>query len=224
MDVAPSTIAVFADIACPWAHVALHRMHARRRRLGLEGRVAFDLRPFPLEVINGRCTPKRVLDAEIPVAGTLEPEAGWQVWQDDPSRYPVSTLLALEAVQAAKAQGIDASEALDRALRRALFAESRCVTMRHVILEVADECGAIDVSALATALDEGRARGWLSEMAVVAAGPEVEGSPHLFLPDGTNAHNPGIDMHWQGPPGKGFPVVATDRPEVYDDLLRRAAG
>ena len=222
IDVAPGTIAVFADIACPWAHVAVHRLHAARRRLGLEGEVGFDLRAFPLELINRRPTPKRSLDAEVPVVGALEPSAGWQVWQDADFRYPVSTLLALEAVQAAKAQGRRQSETLDLALRRALFAESRCVTMRHVVLEVAGEHG-VDVDALAEALDDGRARRTLFEHEAAARSSQVQGSPHLFLADGSDSHNPGIEMHWEGEHGKGFPVVTADRPEVYDDLLGRAA-
>src|SRR5437588_6355376 len=132
VNVAPGTIAVFADIACPWAHLAVHRLHTTRHRLGLEVRVQFDLRAYPLEVSNARPTPKRILDAEIPVVGALDPWAGWQVWQRDDFTYPVSSLLALEAVQAAKEQGLPVSEGLDLALRRALFAESRCISLRHV--------------------------------------------------------------------------------------------
>jgi len=58
---------------------------------------------------------------------------------------------------------------------------------------------------------------------VEVARHHVKGSPHLFLPDGTDAHNPGIRMRWQGPSGRGFPVVESDTAEVYDDLLHRAA-
>ena len=36
-DVAPRTVLVFSDIACPWAGVAVHRLHASRSRLGLDG-------------------------------------------------------------------------------------------------------------------------------------------------------------------------------------------
>ena len=54
-------------------------------------------------------------------------------------------------------------------------------------------------------------------------GAGVEGSPHLFLPDGTDVHNPGIEMHWMGDHGKGFPHIDADDPSVYDDLIRRAA-
>jgi hypothetical protein len=51
----------------------------------------------------------------------------------------------------------------------------------------------------------------------------VTGSPQLFLPDGTDVHNPGIEMEWTGEQGTGFPVIAKDEPEIYAGLLRRAA-
>src|SRR5438093_6132364 len=117
MDVAPGTIVVWSDIACPWATLAIHRVLQVRARLGLEGDVVLDHRAFPLELMNGRCTPRRILAAEVPVAGALAPEFGWQMWQAPESEWPVTTLPALEAVQAAKEQSLEASEALDLALR-----------------------------------------------------------------------------------------------------------
>src|SRR5437868_3729976 len=134
MNVAPGTIVVWSDIACPWATLAVHRLHQARARLGLDDRTVLDHRAFPLELVNSRCTPRRVLAAEVPVAGALAPEFGWKVWQGPESEWPVTTLLALEAVQAAKEQSLWASEALDVALRRAFFADSRCISMRHVVL------------------------------------------------------------------------------------------
>jgi hypothetical protein len=56
----------------------------------------------------------------------------------------------------------------------------------------------------------------------ICQGAEVRGSPHLFLPDGTEVHNPGIRMHWEGPKPGGFPVIESDDPSVYDDLISRA--
>src|SRR5947209_13791354 len=155
VDVAPGTIVVFSDVGCPWAHLAVYRLLTARERLGLGDAVRPDHRAFPLEIFNRRPTPRRVVSAEVPVVGGLDPKAGWQVWQEDLSTWPVTTLPALEAVQAAKEQGLAASERLDRALRVAFFGQSRCISMRHVILEVADGCG-VDADALAAALDDGR--------------------------------------------------------------------
>src|SRR4051794_3624603 len=113
MDVAQGTIVVWSEIACPWATLAMHRLRAKRAELGLQGHVVLDHRAFPLELVNGRCTPKRILSAEVPVVGALAPEFGWQMWQAPNSEWPVTTVPALEAVQAAKEQSVDASEALD---------------------------------------------------------------------------------------------------------------
>lgn len=224
IEVAPKTIAVFADIGCPWAHLAVYRLHATRARLGLEKVVHFDIRAFPLELLNEQSTPKQILDSELPVVGALDPEAGWQMWQRPVSEWPVTTLPALEAVEAAKEQGPAASEDLDRSLRLALFGHSRNISMHHEIIEVAGEVEGLDEDALEEALQEGRARSKIFEDKAVSERDEVEGSPHLFFADGSDIHNPGITKHWEDKPGTGFPVVDDDRPEIYEDLLRRAAG
>jgi predicted DsbA family dithiol-disulfide isomerase len=225
MDVAPGTIVVWSDIGCPWAHLAVYRLHATRRRLGLDDTVRFEHRPFPLELFNERVTPRRTLAAEVPVVGARDPGAGWQAWQAPEWEWPVTTLPALEAVQAAAAQDARAAEELDRALRVAFFGESRCISARHVILEVASKCDLVDTESLAGTLDDGVARRTvIARFEEAGASEAITGSPHLFLPDGTDAHNPGITMHWEGIPGEGFPVIDDDDPGVYDELLRRAAG
>jgi predicted DsbA family dithiol-disulfide isomerase len=222
LDVAAGTLVVYGDIACPWSHLCVHGLRQARRRLGLDGKVHLDLRSFPLELFNGRPTPKRTLDAEVPVVGALDPSAGWQVWRRPEYEYPVTTLPALEAVQAAKEQGLAASEDLGRALRFAFFAESRTVSMITVILEVAGGCDGIDADSLSDALDEGRARSMVVEQKEEAERIGVKGSPHVYLPDGGDVPNPGIEKHWEGKEGTGFPVIDSYDPSVYDDLLRRA--
>ena len=226
VEVAPGTVVVYSDIGCPWAHLAVHRLLSIRHRLGLDDAVVVDHRAFPLEIFNTRPTPWRILAAEVPVIGALDPGAGWQVWQGDMGTWPSTTLPALEAVQAAKEQGLAASERLDRGLRRAFFGDSRCISMRHVILDVAGESD-LDVGALAAALDgssgDGKARRAVFDQCRRAGDEDVKGSPHVFLPDGTDVHNPGIEMAWEGDEGVGFPVVAKDDPGVYEDLLCRAA-
>ncbi len=222
-EVAPGTIVVFADVACPWATLALHRLQRTRADIGLEEDVAFDLRAFPLELINEQATPKSILDAEIPVVGALGPELGWRMWPRHVYDYPVTMLLALEAVQAAKEQGLAASEELDAALRAALFAEGRNISLHHEVVEVARSCKQVDGDLLEEALVAGRARRGVFAQRRQSGEWKVEGSPHLYLPDGGDLHNPGIVKHWEGEPGEGFPVVDRDDPTVYTELLRRAA-
>ncbi|MEV4295750.1 DsbA family oxidoreductase [Microbispora rosea] len=219
----PGTIIIFSDIWCSFAHIAVHRLHTTRERLGLTGRVRFDHRAFPLELLNDAPSPRPGTDSEVGRMAALEPEAGWQLWQAKDWLYPSTTLPALEAVQAAKEQGFAASEQLDLALRKAFWAESRCISHRKVILDAAASTGVVDVDALAAALDDGRARRALSEQAAIAATDRVNCSPHLFLPDGTDHANPGIEVGWAGSYGIGWPVVSSDDPSVFEDILKRAA-
>ena len=224
MEVAPGTIAVWSDLHCPWAHVAVWRLWEARRRLGLEGRVRFDHRVFPLELFNSEPTPRPLREAEGLVAAALAPRAGWQPWSAPDHAWPATMLPPMEAVLAAKLQSLVAAEELDRGLRRAFWGESRCISLRHVILEVANECGSVDVAALAESLDDGRARRTLLDDWAVARGDEVRGSAHLFAPDGTNAQNPGITIAWhEGDEGGGEAVVESDDPAAIDDLVRRAS-
>lgn len=224
IPVAPGTLVVFGDIGCPWAHVTVWRLWDARRRLGLEARVRFDHRAFPLELFNSEPTPRNELEPEMPICASLAPRAGWQAWAAPDWAWPVTMLPAMEAVQAAKEQGLAVSEALDRGLRRAFWGESRCVSLRHVILEVAAETDGLDLAALAGALDAGRARPAVFEQWEVAKGDVVRGSPHVFAPDGTNAQHPGLEMDWaQGSDGVWLPTILRDDPDACADLVRRAA-
>jgi predicted DsbA family dithiol-disulfide isomerase len=121
-------VTVFSDIWCSFAHIAIHRLHATRARLGLEEQVSFDLRAFPLELLNDAPSPRPGTDSEVARMASLEPSAGWQLWQAKDWLYPSTTLPALEAVLAAKEQSLNASEQLDLGLRRAFWAESRCIS------------------------------------------------------------------------------------------------
>src|SRR4051812_50215295 len=109
LDVAAGTLVVYGDIACPWSHLCVHGLRRARRRLGLDDQVALDLRGFPLELFNGRPTPKRILDAEVPVVGALDPSAGWQGWQRPDSENPRTTLPPLLAAHAAPETGLRAN-------------------------------------------------------------------------------------------------------------------
>jgi predicted DsbA family dithiol-disulfide isomerase len=224
ISVEPGTVQVWSDLGCPWSHAVVWRLWEARRRLDLEGRVRFDHHAFPLELFNDEPTPRWHIDVEAPVVESIAPRAGWQPWSAPDSAWPVTLLPPMEAVQAAKLQSLEASEALGRGLRRALYGESRCISLRNVIIEVAQETDAVDVAALAEALDAGRARQALIDDWKVAQGDEVRGSAHLFVPDGTNAQNPGIGIGWKddgSPFGRYW--IEHDDPAAIDDLVRRAA-
>lgn len=217
------TIVVFSDIWCSFAHIGIHRLHTTRERLGLRDRVQFDLRAFPLELLNNASSPRSGTDSEVGRMAAQEPGAGWQLWQTQDWLYPSTVLPALEAVQAAKLQSLHASEQLDLALRKAFWAQSRNISNRAVIVDCAESTGAVDVTALVEALDDGRARRTVADQAAISATDQVNCSPHLFLPDGTDHANPGIKVRWEGGYGVGWPVVESDDPSVYEDLLKRSA-
>ena len=223
MNVEPGTVVVFTDVVCGWSTVALHRFYAARERAGLTDMLRVDHQLFLLEDLNKFPIPKRFLDAEIPVVGSLAPDFGWKPWQGDSATWPITSLPANEAVHAAKRQSMRAAEQLDMALRHAFFTDSRPISLLHEIIDVAEGCECVDAGVLRRDLDEGTARAQMMRT-YREQSPAVQGSPHFFLADGFDVHNPGIELHWEGEPGAGFPVVDRDDPSAMDDLVKRAAG
>jgi len=223
IHVAPGTIVVYSDLTCPFAHVAIHRLFTVRNRLGMDGSIRLDHHAFPIELLNSSPGTRHGSDSEIPVLGPLEPDAGWQIWQGPDYHYPGSVLLAFEAVQAVKSQGLEVSERYDRAVRHAFWAESRPIHTHHELLAIAHRVDGVDVDVLDDALRTGaHRRAIFDDLETVQSGA-VRMSPHLFLPDGTDITNPGLDVHWQGDWAKGFPVIDRDDASVYEDLLVRSS-
>ncbi|MGE0777462.1 DsbA family oxidoreductase [Mycolicibacterium sp.] len=219
----PGTVVVFTDVVCGWSTVALHRFYRARERRGLTEAVRVDHQLYLLEDLNRFTIPKTLLDSEIPVVGALAPEFGWRPWQGDSSTWPITSLPANEAVHAAKRQSPRAAEDLDMALRRAFFCDSRPISMLHEIVDVAAGCDSVDADRLRQDLDDGTARAQMMRTYRDHA-DDVQGSPHFVLADGSDVHSPGIELHWEGEPGAGFPVVDHDDPAAFDVLLDRAAG
>ncbi|WP_305091594.1 DsbA family protein [Prescottella sp. R16] len=223
MDVEPGTVVLYTDVVCGWATVALHRFYRERERAGLTDAVRVEHRLFSLEDVDRRPVPKPLVDGELATLGALEPDIGWTPWQQDPSWWPGTSLPANEAVHAAKLQSLAAAEELDMAIRLAFFRDSRPIHLVYELYEIAATCRHVDVDALAENLDEGTARATMMRD-YRTRGDRVQGSPHFFLADGSDVHNPGVELHWAGAPGEGFPVVDSDDPTVTSDLVRRAAG
>jgi predicted DsbA family dithiol-disulfide isomerase len=222
--VAPGTLVMYADLACPWAGLAVARFWRTRERLDLD--VQLDVRCFPLELINAEPTPKRNLDRELGAIAAAERDLGWVPWQAEDWTWPGTVLLALEAVQAAKADavgGLPASGELDRALRRAMYVDSRPIGLHTEILAVARSCPSVDAEALEDALVRGVARASVFEQERDRERYGVQGSPHVYLADGTQMHNPGVTLGSTGGGGKGWIVLREDDTSVWEDLLRRAA-
>ena len=157
MRVAPGTIAVWSDLGCPWSHAVVLAAPRCARRLGLEAGSPSTTMPSRSSSSTAsrrrfRCARRRARRR------ALAPRAGWQPWSAPAHAWPVTMLPPMEAVLAAKLQSPAASEELDRGLRRAFWGESRCISLRHVILEVANECDSVDVGRPGRGIDDGRAR------------------------------------------------------------------
>ncbi|SIO88808.1 DsbA family protein [Nocardiopsis sp. JB363] len=216
----PGVVTVWSDIGCPWASLALHVLHARARERGVG--LTVDHRAFPLELFNRIPTPRSIVESEVVAIAGVAPDLGWRLWPGPESTYPVTTLPAMEAVQAAKAPdvgGLSGSDELDGALRRAFYEQGRCVSIHPVILEVAEECPGVDAEALERALATGRGRAEVYSQWRTASGPDVQGSPHLFA-QGWAEHNPGVRYHWTAPPPEGgFPRFETYDPMWADTLI-----
>lgn len=221
-EVAPGTVVVFTDVVCGWSTLALHRFYRARRDAGLDDAVRVDHQLFLLEDINRFPVPKRYLDTEIPVIGALAPDLEWKPWQGDASTWPITSLLPNEAVHAAKRQSLAAAEQLDMALRSGFFSGSRPISLLHEIIDIAENCDRVDAAALRSELEAGSARAAMMRTYRRCV-DAVQGSPHFFLADGSDVHSPGLQLHWEGEPGAGFPVVDADDPTAIEALVQRAA-
>ncbi|MEX2551368.1 MAG: hypothetical protein WD638_14195 [Nitriliruptoraceae bacterium] len=216
---------VFSDIACPWATVVVLRLRAAREALGLADELPIVHLAHPLELEHDHPLSRRIIDAEVTACAAATPDFGWSLWQGRLDEYPVSSLLAVEAVQAARHQCEAAAEELDVELRAAFFVRSRCITLRHEVLAAADRCPTLDADRLGHDLDRGIARAAVSRQARAARQGAATCSGYVVLPDARGWCNPGVNTSWIGPPmPKGTPRVDRDDPSIYHDLVRAAAG
>jgi predicted DsbA family dithiol-disulfide isomerase len=208
-------LTVWADIACPWATVVLHRLVRERDRRGLD--LMIDLRAYPLELVNGRPTPRAEIDGDIAALAAMEPDLGMAPWSADPDTYPVTSLPALEAVRAATSQGAEMGLALDSRLRRAFFAEHRCISILPIITDCAEECEGLDVGRLLDEMRTGPVLGDVLGHLDQATHLGVVGSPHVALADGSGWFAPSLET--DGDDGDSV----RDVPEEIDMVLDAAA-
>ncbi|MDP8958698.1 MAG: DsbA family protein [Actinomycetota bacterium] len=209
-----AVITIWTDLHCPWAYVSALRLHRMRDHLGAE-QVIFDFRAWPLELVNEQGVPERIVRNEMAVLAQLESSAFSNYDNDS---WPTTYLPAFEAQKWGYSLGQEVGEHFDLALRRAFFLHSRDLSLRHELLEVATSEG-LNAEQLGEALDDGRFRKEVMADYEESKGLPIQGSPQVFLPDGTSHHNPGISHKWV----RGIPVVESDHPSVYQDLIQAAA-
>jgi len=207
-------LTVFSDLYCPWAYVFSIRL---RRARAAVGRPPVAWRCWPLELVNDRGTPWETLSQEVPVLTQLEPDHF-----SPPKRetWPSTFLPAMEALKVAgELGGPEAADRYDEAARRAFFLDRRDLSIRPTLAEIAAETG-LDRTRFLDAFDGGGHR-----RSVVADWQEgrrrgVEGSPHVFLPDGSGHFNPGIGkIDWV----RGIPVPSQVDEGAIAKLVAQAA-
>ena len=216
------TVTVWSDIGCPWATLAL-----RTLRKAIEERgslVAIDHRAFPLELFNGEPTPQNIVDPEIVSIASLLPELGWRYWGASASTFPVTTIPAMAAVQAAKHSdvgGLRASDQLDAALREAFYTDHGCISIHSVILDAARTCPDLDHAQLKKHLAAGAGVAEIHQDYEHARSIPIQGSPVIETADGARHHNPGATYHWTGKPPVGFVRLEHYESEWADVLIER---
>lgn len=182
---------MWSDLHCPYAYLAAFRL---RRAMAEPGAPEVEVRHrcLAIEQSDEKVTPKPVLDAESPLIFLEEPALEHRPWRAPEHAWPVTMWPAFEAVKCAEAQGWRAAHELDFALRRAFFRESRCISMRHVILEVARGVRGLDVRRLEEDWDAGAGKRAVIEEARRGWDDlKLEASPTFVLPDGSRRENPG---------------------------------
>ena len=175
-------IELFADVICPFAHVSLCRLAARRSAVGRED-IPIVVRSWPLELVNGEPFDPVKIDEEIEVLRqSVAPDlfGGF-----DPAAYPSTSMPALALTAAGYRIGTGVGERVAFEVRELLFEKGTDVSDRSVLEDLADRHGiphgAIDdVDAVTAEYEDGRRRG-------------VVGSPHYFI-EGRDVFCPSLDV------------------------------
>lgn len=167
-----TTIEVFADVWCPFAHVGLRAIEEQRVRAGRTD-VAIHVRAWPLELVNGVPLDPAVTKEHVDV---LRAQVAPSLFQGlDVDQFPTSTLEALALVNRAYRSDLRLGEQVSFALRDALFEVGRDISDHTVLKGLAGDFGVAmpdesDRAAVLADWHEGQQRG-------------VLGSPHFFCGD-----------------------------------------
>jgi predicted DsbA family dithiol-disulfide isomerase len=164
-----TTIEVYADITCPFAHVGLKRVAEHVAAMSVPAEVV--IRAWPLEWVNGA---PLAVDAVAVKAAALTDQLGITDFAGlRADRWPTSTVPALNLIAAAYDRDAATGLALALGLRAALFEEGENVGDPVVLAQIAARHDLEPPAAEACArvrddYDRGRSVG-------------VKGSPHYFV-------------------------------------------
>ncbi|HTI14549.1 MAG TPA: DsbA family protein [Dictyobacter sp.] len=178
----PVRIAFYSDVHCPYAYLSAYRLQQLREEY--RGKIIIEYKSLALEYINKRPTPKFILDNETPLILLQEPAIPYQPWNASLTEWPVTMLPAFEAIKCAERQGAEQAADLDWAIRVAFFHGSKCISMRSVLFELAEQVG-LDMQRFEDDYDGGVAKRLVIQEA--REGWEqlhVPNSPTIVLPGG----------------------------------------
>jgi predicted DsbA family dithiol-disulfide isomerase len=179
-------IEVFADVCCPFTHVGLRRITARRVELGLAaGELVLRVRSWPLELVNGHPLDATFIAEEV--EAIREQVAPDLFTGFDPARFPGTSVPALALAHAAYDIDDATGERVSLALRDELFERGHDIADPVVLAELAAAHGVMPptdpveaVSRVMSDWEAGRALG-------------VVGSPHFFAMSG-DVFCPSLDI------------------------------
>lgn len=213
-------VEVWSELHCPWALVAVARLRAAKARM--QEPVVLAPRSWPLEWVNGSGTPRTVVTTEVAALASHEPDLFRRF---DAASWPSTFLPAYELVAAARRVGGETwAEEVDFAVRLAFFRDSVDVSieagLREALRLATQTAPEIDVSAVLEVWRRQNVRADVHADYERSRTLPIQGSPHIFWPDGTNVHNPGMTDHeWVG---ELVRIGVTDR-DLPGALLRRQA-
>jgi predicted DsbA family dithiol-disulfide isomerase len=165
-------IEVFAELGCPFTHLALRRIVQHRREEALT-EPHLRIRPWPLELVNGKPNDADHVAKEV---AALRDQVSPDLFSGfDVATFPSTSMPGFRLAEAAYAVGEATGEKVSLDLRDSLFEEGRDLADPDVLaeiaarheLEVPDDGLDAEVE---RAYAEGKDRG-------------VEGSPHFFVAD-----------------------------------------
>jgi predicted DsbA family dithiol-disulfide isomerase len=177
-----TTVEVFADVTCPFAHVALRRFVAERDARGRDD-IALRVRAWPLELVNGHAERgDEVAQTVQALRGTVAPELfrGF-----DPDVFPSTSLPALAMEAELYATDPAAGERFSMLVRTALFEDGDDISAPANLVKLAARSpqGGGEARVLAD-WNEGKAR-------------NVTGSPHFFV-EGVGFFCPSMKIEGDG--------------------------
>jgi predicted DsbA family dithiol-disulfide isomerase len=164
------------------------------------------------------------------VLAAAEPGLPYAYWRAPESAWPVTSWPAFEAIRCARRQSLELADDLAWAIRVALFAESRCISMRHELLALATKVGA-EMDRFEADFDNGAAK--REVIAEARDGWEhlrVDGSPTFVLPTGEQIASPGLpNLQYDAAAARvdavsAAPCTGVGCLDLYRGFLRRAAG